>query len=231
MSEFSPFITNVPGVEQGRIAPVEFDVPEGDYLFCMGSDVSGRTGWFKLGDKFEISQSDTFASDEKLISFRGKWRGPLLRMPAVSSIVDPATGYSLSDGETLILSIDGGSNQTITFSSGQFSNISQATPTEVAAAINPQLEGATARSTGFGSVEIISNSSGKKTRVEVVGGTATNLGMIELAWKLSILVNSDELVSRILRPGEDQDLNDIGLNLAEYSGTIELKFSLEVVEI
>ena len=231
MSEFSTFITSTPGVEQGRIEPVNFDVPEGDYLFCLGSDPSGREAWFKLGDTFDVYQSDTFASDEKILKFRGKVRGPSSTMPAVSSIVNPATGYNLSNGETLILAIDEGANQTITFSTGQFSNISQATPSEVAAAINPQLTGALARSTGFGSVEVRSNTSGKRSRVEVVGGTALNLGMKELAWKASLLVDSDELVSRILKPGEEQTLNDMSANLAEYSGTIEVKFRLEVVEI
>jgi hypothetical protein len=231
MSEFSPFITDVPGDEQGRIEPINFDVPEGDYLFCLGSDPSSREGWFKLGDKFEIYQSDTFASDEKLIIFRGKWRGPESTMPAVSAIVNPSTGYALSNGETLTLAIDEGSNQIVEFLTGDFSNIGQATPAEVAAVINSAITGAVARSTGFGSVEIVSNTVGKRSRVEVVSATATALDMKELGWKLSVLVNSDELISRILKPGEEQDLNDVGVNLAEYSGTIELRFTLEVVEI
>ncbi len=82
-------------------------------------------------------------------------------MPAVSVIINPAAGFVLADGKTLILAIDEGADQTVTFSTGQFVNIAAALPEEVAAAINSQLEGARAASTGFGSIQVSSDTTGK----------------------------------------------------------------------
>lgn len=233
MSELTPFLTSRPGIDQGRIEPVNFDVPEGDYLFALGSDTAGRESFFKLGDRFDVYQAEIPGSLARIIRFRGKWRGPVGTMPAVSLIIDPGVGFSLSDGQTLILAIDEGLNQTITFATAQFANIAAALPEEVAAAINSQLTGASAVSTGFGSVQVTSDTSGKRSRVRVVGGSASALGMIELGWKFSLLVDGDELASRILRPGEEQELADMGASLSEYivTSSLEVRFRLEVVEV
>lgn len=225
------FLFSRPGDDFGRIQPDNFDVLEGDYLLAIGSDTPGRTSFFKLGDRFDAYQSEVPGAEAKALRFRGKWRGPEGTMPAVSSIV--SLGFGLANGQTLILEIDEGLPQIITFTTAQFMSIGSALPEEVAVAINSQLVGATAVSTGFGSVQITSDTTGKRSRVKVVGGTATALGMIELAWKFSVRIAGDEISSRILRSGEEQSLSDMGAQLADYTVTssIEVRFRLEVTSV
>lgn len=87
-----------------------------------------------------------------------------------------AQNYVLTNGQTLIVEIDGGSAQTITFITAQFSDIGAATAAEVASAINSNLTGAAA-SASSGSVVITSSTTGDSSKVEVTGGTAnTALG-------------------------------------------------------
>ena len=230
--ELHTFLTGRPGIDQGRNNPDNFTVNEGDFLFTMGSDTPGRVGWFKLGDTFDLLQSDTPAAVDKIVRFRGKWRGPTSGMPAVSAEVGPPNWFVLADAQTLILSIDGGSNQTITYSTGDFADITKALPGEVVSTTNTQLTGATATSTGFGQMAIHSDTNAKRSRVQVIGGTATALTMVELGWRISMRLDNDVLVSRILKTGEEQDLSDMAVNLAEYTTPpTELKFRLEVIAV
>jgi len=78
--------------------------------------------------------------------------------------------FALSDGEILNVKIDGEvTAQTITFSAGDFADISAATVTEVIAAMS--LTGATV-SESSGKVLITSESKGPTSSVKVEGGTA-----------------------------------------------------------
>lgn len=225
------FYTSLPGVEQGRVDSQTFEPPEGRYALVLGSDNPGRYGWFKKGDLFDVFQTDTPAAAAKLLRFTGKWRGPIQAMPAVSAEVGPPNFFVLADGQTLILAIDEGSNQTITFSTGDFADITKALPSEVVAAINAELTGATASLTGRGGLYVSTFTSGRRARVAVLGGTATALAMEELAWKASLQIDADELVSRILLPGEEQDLSDMAANLIEYTPPFTVRFRLEVVAL
>ena len=78
--------------------------------------------------------------------------------------------FALTDGMTLQLAIDGGGTQTITFSAGDFPDISNATGFDVKKVINEQLTGATAEAL-FGFLKITSDTLAGSS-VEVVGGTA-----------------------------------------------------------
>lgn len=55
--------------------------------------------------------------------------------------------YALADGMTLVISVDGGANQTVTFNSGDFSDITQARADEIAPVIASQLADASAYTT------------------------------------------------------------------------------------
>lgn len=78
--------------------------------------------------------------------------------------------YTLSDGLTLTVKIDDGSVQTITFNTGEFVDIANATAEEVAAVINGEISGASAA--GVTDVTITSDTKGTGSKVEVTGGTA-----------------------------------------------------------
>ena len=53
-------------------------------------------------------------------------------------------GYSLSDGDTLTMKVDGGSEQTVTFNTGEFTDITKARASEIAAVINAETTSLTA---------------------------------------------------------------------------------------
>lgn len=222
-----PFLTQRPGIEQGRIEPTNFTPGIGStFAMVLGSDVAGHEREFSVGDRFDIFQSDTPIADAKLIRFAGRLRGPS-RMPALAQATEL---YVLSDGETLLVAVDGGSPQTITFNTGSFADIANARADEVVAVINAQITGATASVASPGAPQILSDETGKGSRIEITGGTAAALSMSELAWKASLLLDGVERASRILRPGETQELADMAGNLAT-AAAVEVRFRLEVVAL
>jgi hypothetical protein len=79
--------------------------------------------------------------------------------------------YALADGMTLLLRVDNGLEQAVVFSSADFADITNATATEVAAAINAVIVGGRATTPG-GIVRLASDTEGTSSRVQVTGGTA-----------------------------------------------------------
>jgi uncharacterized phage protein gp47/JayE len=83
-----------------------------------------------------------------------------------------AETYTLSNGQTLTVEVDGGAVQTATFETGDFVDIGNALAAEIAAVISADITGATA-SDENGSVRIVSdNADGETSSLEVTGGTA-----------------------------------------------------------
>jgi hypothetical protein len=225
------FYTDRPGIDQGRIEPESIIAPEGDYVLALGSDTVGREVWMKPGDKYDVFQTDSPAVADKLLKFRGYWRGTNKPMPAVSNEVTSPNFFVLANGQTLILNIDNGSNQTITFVTGDFVDITKARAQEVVDVINANIVGGYAINTGRESIAIYSNGRGRRSRVEVVGGTASALNMQEIAWRAALLVGGSLVASRLLRTGEQQDLSDMAANLINFTPPFEIRFRLEVVTI
>jgi phage tail sheath protein FI len=82
-----------------------------------------------------------------------------------------AEPYPLSDGQTLLLRVDGGPEQAVTFRATDFTDITNATAAEVAAALNAALVGGRATTTG-GIAHLASDTEGTSSRIQVTGGTA-----------------------------------------------------------
>jgi len=81
--------------------------------------------------------------------------------------------YNIPNGNTLTVKIDRGSVQTLTFATGEASNMAAWTVAELAAAINAKITGAKASITSGGTkVTITSDLRGTGSYVEVTGGTA-----------------------------------------------------------
>ena len=69
MAALSPFYSDRPGVEQGRVDnPSGFSPPEGTAALVLGSDRAGFFRKFKVGDKIEVFQSDAPGAAEKIVS-------------------------------------------------------------------------------------------------------------------------------------------------------------------
>lgn len=82
-----------------------------------------------------------------------------------------AETYTLVDGQTLDVAVDGGVPQTATFNLADFVDINNATAAEIAAVITTDIVGATAADVG-GFVVITSDTAGDTSSIQVTGGTA-----------------------------------------------------------
>ncbi len=80
--------------------------------------------------------------------------------------------YALTAGDSFNISVNGGAPQTIAFAAGQFTQIGAATATEVAAAIQSSLVGATA-SVQDGKVVITSNTTGTTSQIQITDGAGS----------------------------------------------------------
>jgi len=83
--------------------------------------------------------------------------------------------FALADGDTLIVSIDGGPAQTVTFETADFVNIAAATAAELDAAITAQLTGALV-TTANATVRITSASVGTGSVVDIDGDSTAIVG-------------------------------------------------------
>lgn len=222
-----PFITRRPGIEQGRVDPDNFEPTEGDWAFILGTDNPGWENRFEIGDKFNVGQLATPGPvPSNVLRYKSRHRGPS-RMPAVSG-VEP---FVLVDGQTLILKVDEQAQDTITFSTAQFVSIGAATALEVRDAIASQIVTGVPFLTGTGAVGIQSEKRGRRSRVEIIGGTATALNMKELAWKFSLLVNDTETSAVVLKVGQTRDLVDLSANLSAFTAPFKVVFRLELITL
>lgn len=84
--------------------------------------------------------------------------------------------YDLTDADTLKMKIDGGAEDTATFNIADFVDIDNATAAEVAVVINTDIAGVTAAAvtvSGYNYIQIMSNTTGAVSSVEITGGTGT----------------------------------------------------------
>ncbi len=109
------------------------------------------------------------------------WLGGATDGSPAESISGNAETYDLADGETLLMKIDGGSEDTATFNTADFVDIDAATAAEVAAVINTDITGVVADAyyqNGAYYVRIRTDRTDRNASIEITGGTATNLGFV-----------------------------------------------------
>lgn len=194
--------------------------------------ISATTNTFQLstvsgGSAINITDTGTGTHyvSQNIIRFQARMRPPATE-PIES---DNAAPWALSDGQTLLISVDGSSDQTVTFNTADFLNIATAQDYEVVAVINAQLTAAKA-STGGDTVQIASDTIGKGSSVAVTGGTAAAaFSFTGRRWRASII---SEVVTKIFQdilPGRTRDRIDLAANVSRVAGSKEFKFRLEVV--
>ena len=116
--------------------------------------------------------------------------------------------FALTNGDALSISVGGGPAQNVTFSSGQFADITQATADEVAQAINGSLVGATARVVD-GRVVIRSDTARATSSIQISDATGTPSATLGL--------------SNAIDQGADQAVNvTVG---GRYTGISDDRFS------
>jgi len=94
--------------------------------------------------------------------------------------------FGLSPGNTLILSVDGGADQTVTFNPGDFADIFTATAVEVVTKINSVISGLTATALSDGRLLLRSDNRGSTSSLHVVGGIAN----LALAFPTTLLAGA-----------------------------------------
>mgnify|MGYP006921283389 CR=1 FL=1 len=121
---------------------------------------------------FNLAPGDTLIVDTDAIS------PTTATITAVAATRESSSGtWVLTNGMTLLVALDGGGVQTITFLTGEFVSIGAATAAEVAAVINAKLVGGSAMVTNTNKVSIFSDKLGTGSSVNVSGGTA-NAGLL-----------------------------------------------------
>jgi phage tail-like protein len=129
--------------------------------------------------------------------------------------------FALSDGQTLTVSVDGGSAQTITFNAVDFDDIANALADEVAWVIEAQLTGGGASVEVSGEVTIYTDTYGTTGSIQVTGGTANSV----LGFSTSAVNGTNAtgaiLVNRIPEPDEvgHQVEDHLQLDVLSASGT------------
>ena len=63
------------GTTQGRVAPVGFAPPQGEFAFVLGRDLPGLRQKLNVGDFAEVKQTADFG-DAKLVRLRARMRPP-----------------------------------------------------------------------------------------------------------------------------------------------------------
>ncbi len=104
----------------------------------------------------------------------------------ISSNAEP---FALTDGDSVVFSIDGGGSKTATFNTTDFINIAQATAQEVASVINANVIGATASVTDDNCVLVRTNTwdeSLGSIEITSVTGSAISLGFTISSTRLSL---------------------------------------------
>lgn len=122
-----------------------------------------------IGEDLDIvpaEWTDAPAVTPTIESFEVRWAG----LAAVQYSEGVET-FALTNLNTLLVAIDGGAPQVVTFNTGDFAAIGAATAAEVAAVLTTQLTGATGEADPGGRVAIRSAFIGVGSSVEVTGGT------------------------------------------------------------
>lgn len=225
----TPSLFSSAGFSAARIQPVNYDPVDGDWAFVIGSDLTGRYDVIEVGDTAGVSQ-EVYMTAVTLIDFAIRLRQTKGSKPAQRRGREAyyPTGYS--GGETFVIAIDGGSNQTFTFQatdqelSEVVDRINATIVDGVAVADNEQLR-------------IDSNTSGSSSSVQVVGGTGlTELGHTtgttngeEVTFKLVCTVDGSEYFS--IQPDEITitDYATRTINVYDVTGVKEVRFYLEAV--
>jgi hypothetical protein len=219
----NPFLYRF-GTTQGRTSQlVNFTPTDGDFAYVVGSDQAADFE-MSIGDFIDLFQ-DLDLTGVNLVTFDLGWVQPL-NLPQRRDIAAGATlkrsevtvsapakleagifePYVLSDGQTLLISIDGGGAQTVTFNTADFVNIAQAAAEEVAAVIDDDLTPGTSSLNPNGTkVRIESETVGTSSTVEVTGGTAT----AAFDFPVGVKTGGDDL-SAIVAPVANFTERDVG---------------------
>lgn len=224
----SSFNRAEPAVERGRLIPSEFVAPVGDHVYVLGALQPGWRSRFNPGEYSEITQTASPDPGSRIVRLSCRLRGPA-RMPLLSAL-EP---FVLSPGQTLVFSVAGAAAVAVTIDAADFANVAAARAAELAAVINRDLAGASARLEGDGSFSIVSDAEGRRSGVASLGGTgAPAVGFQALAWRASLRVNGVEAFSTLIAPGDLRDLSDFGAALPGFgAGPYPITFRLEVVAL
>jgi phage tail-like protein len=144
-------------VISGSTAP--FPLWDGAELTVIVDGGAEQTVTFNSGDFVDISQ----ATAEEVAA--------VIQAALDAAVTSDLETFDLDDGDTLTVQVDGGADQLVTFVTGDFVDIDNATAAEVATKIDATIAGGTALDDG-GRVRVESDTTGPGATVQITGGTA-----------------------------------------------------------
>jgi hypothetical protein len=163
VADAPPTLIEGAGFTAARIQPVNYEPVDGDWVFCIGSDLPGMERVVAVGELAGIQQ-DVDLTDVTKISYAVALRqteGASAGARRGLEILYPV--YFLAT-DTIKLKVDGGSEQTITFATTDNSLA------EIVDRCNATLVGAVA-SADNGQLKFTSDTTGTGSSIEITGGT------------------------------------------------------------
>lgn len=127
--------------------------------------------------------------------------------------------FSLSDGQTLLVAVDGGADQTVIFATGDFVDIANATAEEVSDSIIAQTTGVDAQDVN-GAVRVTSDTDGAGSAIQISGGSANP----QLGFDTGLVAgmnDDDSTLGRDLETDQDFRIRREELLQVSGAGTLE----------
>ncbi|MFN0207334.1 MAG: flagellar hook-associated protein FlgK [Planctomycetota bacterium] len=167
---------NVQDTKTGEVTQTQIAIDPSDSLNDFASSISqipNLSATIDAAGKLRISATTGFKFDfSPRLDPNPASSGGFGGMSGAVTSANKET-FTLTAGSNLQIAVDGAGPQTVTFSSGQFSDMNNATADEVAAAINSQLTGATAV-VDHGVVTIVSDTTGQVSSIEILASSTAN---------------------------------------------------------
>jgi phage tail-like protein len=176
------------GVAQGRINPTHHQTsvdPDGNVIDgTRATLLSGSTEPFALSEGAEFLIIVDMGEEQRIVfatpDFADITNATAAEVSAAieshieaAKLISTAEPYSFTDGDTLLIRVDNGPDQTATMSAADFADISAATAVEVATVLNAAWTGLTASEIA-GRVYLESDSTGTTAELHIQGGLAND---------------------------------------------------------
>lgn len=225
----SVFTATGAGINAGRIVPQNFTPSDGEYVYCIGSDLSNVFDTVAIGEKAAISQ-DVDVTSLTLIHFAMAMRNTEAKRAATMRGLQTLYPIYLTTGDDLQLTIDALAPQTLTFQDTD--NSLQ----EIVDRCNAQLVGATAVDDNA-QLKIVSDTLGSASVVDITGGVArAPLGFSitsdtgeHVTYKFTATVGGTPTPAFQAAAGSRIDYARRTLNVSGMSGVKTVLFEVEAV--
>ncbi|NIO74647.1 MAG: hypothetical protein GTN69_01870 [Armatimonadetes bacterium] len=225
----TPTLLSGSGFTAGRIQPINYTPVDGDWVYAIGSDVPGVYEYLEIGAVAGVTQ-EVHVTDVTLLDFAIGMRQTEAETAATIRGLGITYPTGFIGGEQFVLAIDGGSNQTITFTADD------QTLDEAVDRFNATLTGAVASSDN-GQLRLTSATTGTSSEIDIVSGTAVSkLGFNVATYNgehitFKLVCEVDGTVEFTLQPDAGESVRYVTrtVNVYDLVGLVTVRFYMEAV--